>query len=249
MKSSLSRILQSMLEFSSHPAPAGEKRSLPGPQKYLLITLLIGYPLASVLLNLIGSADPSGLDSRIRQVYLPSLMVQLLILSAILIILRRTHSSISEIGLAGNDVTWANALSGILFFVGAWIVIIFLRSIIEKSGYIPEKEFLYLLPSTATEKAFWVILSLGAAFSEEITFRGFIISRFSILTGKEWHGAVLSSLAFSLGHLYQGATGLILTFIYGLMFAGLYVARRSIFPCIVAHFLQDVLILFALGDW
>jgi membrane protease YdiL (CAAX protease family) len=51
-----------------------------------------------------------------------------------------------------------------------------------------------------------------------------------------------------MGHLYQGVMGVIITFIYGMLFAGLYIARKSVFPCIVAHFLQDVLILFVVFD-
>jgi membrane protease YdiL (CAAX protease family) len=232
------------------PAPEFDtpaRRNLPPAQKTLLIALLFGYPALSILMNLGSSADSSNLSSRINQVYLPSLTVQLLILAVILLVLWRTRAALSDIGLSRDDITWSNALSGVIFFVGAWTVIIVLRSAIQRSGYVPEKDFLYLLPRSVAEKIFWVVLSLGAAFSEEITFRGFIISRFRILTGRDWHGALLSSLVFGLGHLYQGPAGVILTFTYGIMFAGLYLARRSIFPCIVAHFLQDALILLAIS--
>jgi membrane protease YdiL (CAAX protease family) len=231
------------------PAPEFDtpaKQNLPAAQKTLLITLLVGYPALSILMNLGAYADSSNLSSRISQVYLPSLTVQLLMLAVILLVLWRTRTTLAEIGLSRDDINWSNALSGVIFFVGAWTVIIILRSAIQSSGFVPEKNFLYLLPRSGVEKIFWVILSLGAAFSEEITFRGFIISRFRILTGRDWHGALLSSLVFGLGHLYQGLAGVILTFTYGILFAGLYLARRSIFPCIVAHFLQDALILLAI---
>jgi membrane protease YdiL (CAAX protease family) len=131
----------------------------------------------------------------------------------------------------------------VIFFIGAWALIIVIKGAVERGGYLPEKDFLYLLPSTITERIVWFFLSLGAALSEEITFRGFAISRLKTLTGSLWIGAVLSSAAFSIGHLYQGITGVFLTFIYGMLFAGLYIARRSVFPCIIAHFLQDAVIL------
>jgi membrane protease YdiL (CAAX protease family) len=232
--------LSSIKDVSKNPRP------LPPAQAYLLIGILIGYPLLSIAMNMIGTTDPSRIVSKISQVYLPSLFVQLILLSIVAIVLTRTNTPFADIGLGRDDISWSNALSGIIFFIAAWSVIILVRGAMEKSGYIPEKDFLYLLPKTAGEKAFWILLSLGAAFSEEITFRGFAISRLKVFSGNYWLGAVLSSAAFGLGHLYQGLLGVFLTFIYGLLFAGLFVARRSVFPCIVAHFLQDALVLLAL---
>ena len=137
----------------------------------------------------------------------------------------------------------SNVYAGIIFFMGAALLIVVLKTAIERSGYLPENNIYYLLPITIPEKAIWFMLSLGAAFAEEITFRGYAISRLKIVTGTYWIGVVLSSAAFSLGHLYQGLAGVVLTFIYGLLFAGLFVARKSVFPCIVAHFMQDAMIL------
>jgi membrane protease YdiL (CAAX protease family) len=171
--------------------------------------------------------------------------IQLLILFAILYVVYFSGSRLAEIGLSRDDITWSNALSGLIFFVGAWAFILIVRGAIVRSGYIPEKEYLYLLPTTIAQKGVWILLSVVAAFSEEITFRGFILTRFKFLTNSFWPGVILSSAAFSLGHLYQGLAGVLLTFIYGMLFAGLYIARGSIFPCVVAHFLQDVLIILA----
>jgi uncharacterized protein len=218
------------------------KESLPRSQKILLAVLMIGYPALSILMNWLGSGADKQIVSKITQIYLPSMAIQLLLLFVIIYVVYFSGSKLAEIGLAREDVTWSNALSGLIFFVGAWIFIIIIRGAVVKSGYIPEKEYLYLLPSTIAQKSFWILLSLTAAFSEEMTFRGFIMTRFKILTNSYWPGVILSSAAFSLGHLYQGPAGVVLTFVYGMLFAGLFVARGSIFPCVVAHFLQDVLI-------
>ena len=224
---------------------ADHKASLPRPQIALLLAALIGYPIVSILMNLLGKSDPAQITSKITQIYLPSLAIQLIILFAIIYTIYFTGSRLSDIGLARQDFNWSNTLSGLIFFAGAWGFILIIRGAIVGSGYIPEKDFLYLLPSTKPEKAVWLLLSIGAALSEELTFRGFVITRLKTLSNSYWLAAILSSAAFSLGHLYQGLTGVILTFVYGLLFTGLFIARGSVFPCIVAHFLQDALILLA----
>jgi uncharacterized protein len=229
---------------SEEPRGAG---AMPSVQIYLLLFLLIGYPLLSVVMSLVNNPGTAKVTSRIGQIYLPSLLIQIIILTLVVLVLKRTATPLAAIGLSKDDVNWPNLVSALIFFVGAWTMILILRSAIVRSGYIPEKDFLYLLPRTLSEKGFWFALSIGAALSEEIAFRGYIITRLRILTGRYWMGAIVSSLAFSLGHLYQGLAGVILTFVYGLLFAGLFVARKSIVPGIIAHFLQDALVLFTMA--
>lgn len=230
------------------PASDQSPKSFPLPrlQAYLLIGILIVYPALAIVLNKVNAPDPSKITSRIQQIYLPAILLQAILLSAIYYVLKRTGASLAEIGLGREDINWSNALSGVIFFVGAWTFILIAKAAIERSGYLAGKDFLYVLPQTPPERIFWLALSLGAALSEEICFRGFAISRLKIVSGSYWAGALLSSAAFSMGHLYQGLSGVALIFVYGLLFSGLFVARLSVFPCIVAHFLQDALVLFAL---
>jgi membrane protease YdiL (CAAX protease family) len=217
----------------------------PTVQKIVLIFLLIGYPLLSILFNIIDSGDPAEIESKIYQIYIPTLGIQLLILGMVWLAIRKSGGDFSEMGLGRKDITFSNFLAGIIFFVGAFALMIIIKSSVARSGYLPEKDFAYVLPVTFGEKSFWVLLSLSAALFEEICFRGFIISKLKNMSGSYWVGALAGALAFSMGHLYQGITGVFLTFVYGMLFAGLFIARKSVFPCIVAHFLQDIIILFA----
>jgi membrane protease YdiL (CAAX protease family) len=88
----------------------------------------------------------------------------------------------------------------------------------------------------------WVL----AAFGEETLFRGFVQTRLRQALGSgrtAWFGAaLLQSILFGLGHVYQGWTGVILTGLIGLTF-GLAVAinRRHIWACVIAHGLIDTL--------
>jgi membrane protease YdiL (CAAX protease family) len=217
----------------------------PLPQKIILIFLLIGYPLISVLFNIFDSGDPAEIESKVLQIYLPTLCIQLLILGAVWLVIKKSGGDFSEMGLGKKDISFSNFLSGLIFFAGAFALMIIIKASIARSGYLPEKDFAYVLPSTPGEKTFWAFLAISAALFEEICFRGFIITRLKKIAGSYWIGALAGSLAFSLGHLYQGPAGVLLTFIYGMLFAGLFIARKSVFPCIVAHFLQDIIILFA----
>lgn len=222
-----------------------EKYSLPPVQLFFLLILLLGYPALSIILNMVGSTSPEAITSKIKQIYLPVLFMQGIIFAAVWVVLRRSGERFHRIGLGRKDINWSNTIAGLIFFVGAWSLIIIIRIAMARSGYLPEKEFLHLLPTTTTERAIWIFLSAGAALSEELAFRGYVITRLKILSGSYWTGAILGSAAFSLGHLYQGFAGVLLTFIYGMLFSGLFIARKSVFPCIIAHFLQDSMILIA----
>jgi membrane protease YdiL (CAAX protease family) len=198
-------------------------------------------------MSLASNGDPSKITSRIEQIYLPSFLIQVIILTLVITVMRRTATPMAGIGLGKADINWPNFASGLIFFAGAWTIIALMQGVVVRYDLLPARDFIYLLPRSLGEKAFWLLISIGAALSEEITFRGYALTRIRILSGSYWAAAILSSFAFSIGHLYQGLAGVFLTFVYGLMFSGLFVARKSVFPCIIAHFLQDALVLATLA--
>ena len=235
--------------MSLESVKSNQDPSVPGPpriQIIFLLIVLIGYPASSAIMGIIGNTEPAQVTSKVTQVYLPTLFMQIVLLAALWYVLYRSCSSFAEIGFAERDINWSNVVSAVIFFIGAWGLMVVIKSSIERSGYLPETDFLRLMPATALEGGLWALLSAGAALSEELIFRGFVITRLQRITGRFWIGAVLGSFAFSMGHLYQGFAGVFLTFLYGMLFAGLFAARRSVFPCIVAHFLQDIIVLGAM---
>jgi membrane protease YdiL (CAAX protease family) len=50
---------------------------------------------------------------------------------------------------------------------------------------------------------------------------------------------ILSSILFALGHGYEGTAGVLTIGFMGLIFALVYLSRRSLVAPIVMHFLQD----------
>ena len=79
-----------------------------------------------------------------------------------------------------------------------------------------------------------------AAFGEEISYRGYLLTRAADIgsrsTGAYWLGIVLVSVLFGYGHYYKGVSGIIDSGIAGLFLGGAYmVAGRNLWACIFAH--------------
>lgn len=85
---------------------------------------------------------------------------------------------------------------------------------------------------------------ISAAVGEELLFRGFAFSQL-----KRWFGknqlvfVLLSAVMFSLPHLYQGISGLVMTFLFGLAFGLIYLKFKNIWINIIIHGLIDTVFL------
>jgi uncharacterized protein len=81
----------------------------------------------------------------------------------------------------------------------------------------------------------------SAAFGEELLLRGFVLDRFALLFGTHT-AVVLQALLFSLGHAYQGITGVVGIFFVGVAFGAVYLrAGRNLWPAIIAHGIIDTI--------
>ena len=84
----------------------------------------------------------------------------------------------------------------------------------------------------------------SAAFGEEILARGYLIGRLANLLGgsqRAWvAGTVLSAVVFGAMHFYQGAAGMVLTGLVGLVFGVVYLLLgRNLWVLVLAHGLID----------
>ena len=87
---------------------------------------------------------------------------------------------------------------------------------------------------------------VGAAFGEEVIYRGFIQTRLALAAGDNdlgwWIGIVVQAGIFAMLHLYQGWTGVIEIFAFGIAVGWLYrVSGRSLLPLILAHGIIDTM--------
>ncbi len=96
--------------------------------------------------------------------------------------------------------------------------------------------------STAASHARPVATRAGrVTLAEETLFRGYLILRLRPLLASMPAAIIVSSFIFSLGHGYEGTSGVITVGVMGAVLALIYVWRKSLVAPVVIHFLQDLL--------
>jgi membrane protease YdiL (CAAX protease family) len=227
-----------------HQPPEGFKLTAVSYLTLLLLAIL--WPLSSFVF--LGSqldmlkevADP------INEVYYPTMIVQLITMLLVFVAVRSEKVNLADLGMRGF-CRWT-ILQAVVFVIAANLILSVLQLALFTQSPGSFNEITGIIPQTSYARWIWVILCAIVAVSEEMAFRGYILTRITRLAGgRVWVGVLAATIAFASGHLYQGVGGLVIIAIYGLMFAGLYLYTGSLYPGIIAHFLQDVTILFVPG--
>jgi membrane protease YdiL (CAAX protease family) len=91
----------------------------------------------------------------------------------------------------------------------------------------------------------WLLnMWISAAIGEELLFRGYAFLQLKKIFGdKKTIIVLLSAILFSLPHLYQGVSGLAMTFLFGIAFALIYNKYQNMWINIIVHGLIDTLFL------
>ncbi len=228
------------------PQPTVELRQ---PRLTLLSYLLIGlmavlWPIAAFVFLDSQMNMAQEVTAPIFEIYLPTIAMQLAILTLTLLAMRSEQAPLSDIGFRAWN-RWTIPLAvGFLFAAGLTLSLV--QNLVAGQAPHSFADFGSLLPKSGTERVTWVFLCIVVAISEEVIFRGYLITRVARLTGgRPWLGVLVATTSFAAGHLYQGIGGFVLIFVYGLMFAALFLRTGSLYPGIIAHFLQDFSVLFA----
>lgn len=85
---------------------------------------------------------------------------------------------------------------------------------------------------------------VGAAFGEEVIYRGFVQTRIALAAGGSntgwWFGNLVQATVFASLHTYQGWTGVIEVFVFGVGIGWLYRrSGRSLVPLVIGHGIID----------
>jgi membrane protease YdiL (CAAX protease family) len=92
-------------------------------------------------------------------------------------------------------------------------------------------------------------VAVNAAVVEELLFRGLLIERLIRLFGRLWPAGVISFALFVGGHYLTGSASLAQTLtidvVGGLALVWLYLLRRNVLLCMLAHAVADVIVVFA----
>jgi membrane protease YdiL (CAAX protease family) len=101
-----------------------------------------------------------------------------------------------------------------------------------------------LLPRTVGERRTWVLVAITAGVTEELIYRGFVLSVLAHI----WPSAdtftllVVGGIIFGLAHLYQGTKGVILTGLLGVVLGEVMIGA-GLFAAMVVHALIDLRVL------
>ena len=165
------------------------------------------------------------------------------------LLLRRNGRSYRDLGLrrpASWRATFGWAVAALLLSWGGAALI---GATIQALTDWPPLDTLYIRRSIEGQPVaylLWMALVVwgSAAFGEELFARGFLLDRFSCLFGGHRGALAAAAIAqaalFGLLHAVQGASGIVVTFYVGLVFAWVWHASgRNLWAPILAHGITD----------
>lgn len=108
------------------------------------------------------------------------------------------------------------------------------------AGHGERRRLAQLVPRRPGDWLLWSAVCVTAGVSEEVAFRGVFFTLLDRWLGSPILAALLGALAFTLGHAYQGRTGMILIFAFALMFQALVWFTRGVAVAVAVHTLYDL---------
>jgi len=168
-----------------------------------------------------------------------TILDDLALVALVLYFLWRNREPLARIGLTGERFPAEITIGLLLFlplFAGAGLLGSGLSALgIPASAATPS----FLRYQGLSGAALALVLVLVVAIAEETIFRGYLILRLSAVTSRPWAAVILSAAIFSVGHGYEGPAGIIITGVVGMVYALIYLSRKSLVAPVVLHFLQD----------
>jgi membrane protease YdiL (CAAX protease family) len=90
------------------------------------------------------------------------------------------------------------------------------------------------------------VVKYGAAgFMEELVFRAYLITRLTTLLRTRGWALVVAALLFGVVHGYQGAAGVMSSFLFGLAYGAAYLGVRRVWPLAIGHALTNLILDYA----
>jgi membrane protease YdiL (CAAX protease family) len=206
----------------------------------LLIFLLIILPgLELALLFVEKDYLAEGLASPVSSLYVPTMIMQWLIVLVVAAVVYCERSSPASLGIRRPQIS--DLLRGVAFFILSAVVLVSIQQILLLCGLVETKTVDKLVEIAGKSVWWWLAVSVTVSLCEEIIYRGYLITRIRGLFPRGgWVVPILlTAFSFAAGHTYQGAFGFVLIFCYGILFGACFVYKKSLWPCIVAHFLTD----------
>ena len=129
---------------------------------------------------------------------------------------------------------------GLLVFFLATVALMVSGILLEANGLEPIRSLQPVLKTYSSLTLFGLFLT--GTILEEIFYRGYLIERLGALLGYRWLAGIISWIAFTLVHLkFFGLGPTIDVSVLSAALVLLYLKERSIWPCIVAHGINNML--------
>lgn len=162
------------------------------------------------------------------------------LVALVLYFLWRNGERRGEIGWTGRRLFRELGL-GLLLFPAATLTAAAVVAALHAVG-LPAEEGApaALVPTGAGETVLALALVIVVAIAEETIFRGYLLGRIREVTRSTALAVVASTAIFVLGHGYEGAAGMIGVGVLGLVFALVYLWRKSLVAAMTMHFCQDL---------
>ena len=166
----------------------------------------------------------------------------LLFIVLLILLTRVDRQPLSVLGLetsgAIRELAFAVPAIGGVFFVqvAAAVPLALAGSLLRFGNHeaVERMDTLSRISGQTSAPEFLVSLIVAAAF-EEVAFRAFLTPRVRSLTGSWPIAAVLVSVVFGLGHMYEGTVAIAQTAILGLYFTAVFLARRRLLAVVTCH--------------
>lgn len=209
----------------------------------LALFLVIILPLMSIKSDKISQELIESLPPKKHLFYTNGLM---LIIGALLVL---TSWNVSERQWTELGISFP-VLSGNVLILTAVLVFIYLLDIIY--GWFNQKyqnerlqEMSYVIPANWKEYRHYIFLAFAAGISEEVIFRGFLITYLSHFLSIVQYGDFLSVLipavVFSLSHLYQGWWAVFKIMVIAILLGFIFLLSGSLLIVVIIHVLIDLI--------
>lgn len=205
-----------------------------------LVQPIYGYFTHTRLLQRTRSGE---LTDRVR-LYKETMAVEWLALAALAAAWLMLDRSAADLGFVTSAPTQIWIGSAVLcvvtvFLVYAWYSASRMSAEQKADQLKTVGDMIYLLPHSGRDYRYFVAMSITAGVVEEVLYRAFTfwyLAHFMPI----WAVVGISSVAFGLGHSYQGVGGMVKVALVGVCFGLLYVFTGSIWLPILAHAVFDI---------
>lgn len=131
-----------------------------------------------------------------------------------------------------------SALLGLAIGVSVYVALYAIAYVLYKNGLFDAKDAATLVNNWPFWLRLFALLTAGVV--EEALYRGFAIERLTALIGRRWLAATIALAAFVAAHVpFWGLSAVATPLVGGVFFTLVYLWRRDLVTCMVAHLAVD----------